>query len=107
MTSAAASVVKRAERRGDARLRGEGRRERREQQNSQPTPSATRPPAAAADEPRREKQRAEPARDRDAGEQPQPPDLALAGLAQQLEPQRRSARWRSASICCRSSSSRW
>ena len=56
--------------------------------SSQPTPSATRAPSRAADQPRRQEQRAEPAGDRDAGEQPQPADLAVARLPLQLEPQR-------------------
>ena len=54
--------------------------------SSQPAPSATRP-VGAADQRRREHQRAEPGGDRDAGEQPQPSDLAVARLARQLEPQ--------------------
>ena len=56
--------------------------------SSQPPPSATRAPSAPPMQPRREEQRPDPARDRDAGEQPQPADLAIARLTQQLESQR-------------------
>ena len=52
-------------------------------------------------------QRAEPRDHRDAGEQAQPPDLAIPGLARQLEPQRAARRAAFCSrICSRSSSRR-
>ena len=56
--------------------------------NSQPNPSETRAPTPPATRRVDNTQRADPRRDGDAGEQTQPADLAIGGLALQLEPQR-------------------
>src|SRR5438093_13137227 len=71
----------------DLRLGNERCRERADEQH----PSAAHRDfwgGAEGDEPSREEERAEPACRRNAGHEPETADLALACLAQELEPQR-------------------
>ena len=70
----------------DSRLRDERSGERTDEQQPAACNRGLRT-GATGDQPRREQQRPEPARNGNAGDEPESPDFAFARLAQELEPQ--------------------